>query len=96
LKKEDLYKHYALDSDLKTYHYRVLFLLMQHERTQSEICSELGISKQNLNKICRNLLSIGYILQGKMVGRNKYLKINPNPSIQVKGQLSIMDLHIKE
>jgi len=92
LKKEELYNLYAIDVHLKTYHYKVLFLLIQRDRTQSQICSELGISKQNLNKICKELLSIGYIFCSKVIGRNKYLKINPNPNVQVKGQVFITDV----
>jgi predicted transcriptional regulator len=92
MKKEDLYKQYAIDANLKTYHYKVLFLLMGKNRTQSEICSVLGISKQNLNKICRDLLSIGFISYGEVIGRNKYLKINSNPETQVIGQLTLKNI----
>lgn len=89
MKKEEIYQQYAYDTDLKTYHYKVLFLLLHKDRTQSEMCSELNISKQNINKICKDLLSIGYISYGEIIGRNKYLKINPNPSIQARGQLAM-------
>ena len=92
MKKEDLYKQYATDNILKTYHYKVLFLLMQKDRSQSEICSDLGISKQNLNKICKDLLSIGYLSYGEVKGRNKYLRINPNPNTQVIGQLTLKNI----
>ena len=91
MRKEDLYNLYATDKSLKTYHFKVLFLLMNNERTQTEICSELGMSKQNLNKICKTLLSIGYISFSRTIGRNKYLKINPNPIIQIKGQLHLSE-----
>jgi predicted transcriptional regulator len=92
MKKEDLYEIYATNSSLKTYHYKVLLLLMNNERTQSEMCSELGITKQNINKICKDLLSIGYISNGKTVGRNKYLHIDLCPNPQIKGQVMIKDL----
>jgi len=89
LKTIELCYQYATDPDLTTYHYRVLFLLMQCERTQAQICAELSYKKQNINKICKDLLSIDYISFGKVVGKNKYLKINSNPDIQAKGQIKM-------
>lgn len=89
MKKEEIFRQYAYDENLKTYHYKVLFLLLHKDRTQTEMCSELNICKQNINKICRDLLSIGYISYGEVVGRNKYLKINQSPILQAKGQLTM-------
>lgn len=81
-----------MDSNMKTYHYKVILLLMERPRTQTELCSELGMQKQNLNKICKDLISIGYLLHGDTIGRNIYLKINPNPDIQLIGQLSLKNV----
>lgn len=32
------------------------------------------------------------VIDGKLIGRNKYLTINHNPNIQLKGQISILDI----
>lgn len=84
--QKDLLYRYATDSNLKTYHYKVLFLLKTGDMTQANICKELGVSKQNLNKIIKELESIGYIKVHHEEGRNKYYQIDNNPNLQLKGQ----------
>lgn len=84
--KADLFYTLAI-CNLNTYHYKVLLLLMEKERTQKELSTELEVAKQNINKICKELLSMDLIYISKNIGKNKYLKINPNPKVQVKGQV---------
>lgn len=85
LKKEELFKMYAGDPNLTTYHYKVLFMLLYAKRTQSEIAAELNVDRQSINKVCKYLLNVGYIIVADVNGRNKLLDIHSNPNVQING-----------
>ena len=73
---------------LTTYHYKVLFLLMQKSMTQSQMSEELGVMRQNMNKVCKELESMNLITTERTEGRNRFLGINKNmKDVGVKGQL---------
>ena len=69
-----------------------MLLLGNTELTQVEMAEILGIAKQNVNKICKDLQSMDIIQKKRSVGRNIYWNLNPSPQIGVKGQLSIYDV----
>lgn len=74
--------------ELTTYHYKVLFLLMEKSMTQSQMAEELGVIRQNMNKVCRELESMNLIVTDRIEGRNKFLAINKSlKNVEVKGQL---------
>lgn len=89
MKKTELYELYA-SCKFTTYHYKILFLLLKNSYTQKEISNKLGVAKQNINKTCKELLSMDLIKVSKVIGNNKYLEINKNPKLQIKGQLKIL------
>lgn len=75
---------------LTTYHYKViLYLLGKKEATQSEMCKDFEVSKQNLNKVCKDLNSMNIIEIKRKEGRNIFWSLNPKPKFQVKGQLRL-------
>jgi hypothetical protein len=49
LKKGELFKLYANESNLITYHYNVLFLLLYVERAQLKIISELDTTRVTIH-----------------------------------------------
>lgn len=56
---------------LTTYHYKViLYLLGKKEATQSEMCKSFEVSKQNINKVCKELYSMDIIGVKRKEGRN--------------------------
>lgn len=78
---------------LTTYHYKViLYLLGKKESTQTEMCREFDVSKQNINKICKELSSMNIIEIKRKEGRNIFWCLNPSPKFQVKGQLKLEDI----
>ena len=88
---DSLCQIYAKSHELTTYHYRVLFLLMKNEMNQAQMTIELETTKQNINKVCKELLQMDLIYISCIEGRNKYYKINEKPCVQLKGQISIDD-----
>lgn len=80
----------ARHKDLTTYHYRIMLLLLERERTQSQISQELDINKQNINKACKDLESLGIIYVSRQEGQMKYLKVDVNlKKLEMKGQLKL-------
>lgn len=84
-------EHIAIKEELKTYHYKVLMLLITDSFTQSEVSNLLDVKKQNINKIFKELLDMGLIENCETIGRNKYFKaitdikkINSNIPGQIK------------
>ena len=60
--KPDILIKIAELKGLTTYHYKViLYLLGGKEATQSKMTRELKTSKQNINKICKELKSMDII-----------------------------------
>lgn len=56
MKQSQLYIKLAEQKGLTTYHYKVLFYLMgEKEATQTQISKGLDISKQNINKVFKDL-----------------------------------------
>lgn len=81
----------ALSDELTTYHYKVLFLLISRSMTQAQIAEELGVARQNVNRVCQELTSMNLILCERVEGRNKFLGINKNiKDIGVKGQIKFL------
>lgn len=77
---------------LTTYHYKViLYLLGKKESTQSEMSKEFEVSKQNINKVCKELSSMDIIQVKRKEGRNIFWSLNPNPTFQHKGQMRLED-----
>lgn len=90
--KSDVLVRLAELKGLTTYHYKViLYLLGKKEATQSEMCKDFEVSKQNLNKICKDLNSMNIIEVKRKEGRNIFWSLNQNPKFQVKGQLKLED-----
>ncbi|MFR1315137.1 MAG: helix-turn-helix domain-containing protein [Clostridium perfringens] len=84
-------EHIAVTEGLKTYHYKVLMLLITNRFTQSKVSNILEVKKQNINKIFKELLDMGLIENSETIGRNKYFKavtdikkINSNIPGQIK------------
>lgn len=90
MNKNELYNLYA-SCTFNSIHYKILFLLLAKPHTQKEISDELNIAKQSINRACKTLLSMDLIFVNNTIGRNKYLKINTNPKLQVKGQVNLFD-----
>lgn len=79
--------------ELTTYHYKViLYLLGKKEATQAEMTQELETSKQNINKVCKDLSSIDIIEIKRKEGRNIFWVLNLNPTFKAKGQLTLDDI----
>lgn len=77
---------------LTTYHYKViLYLLGKKESTQSEMSKKFEISKQNINKVCKELSSMDIIQVKRKEGRNIFWSLNSNPTFQHKGQMKLED-----
>lgn len=76
--KINLYKELAEIKGLTTYHYKViLYLLGCKEATQSEMSVAFGVSKQNINRVFKDLLSMDIIIKSRTEGRNIFWKLNP-------------------
>lgn len=90
MKQNELFVKLAEQEGLTTYHYKVILLLIgKKEATQSQIAQELGICKQNINKVFKDLSSIDIVLKSRVEGRNIFWKINPEPKFQIKGQIRL-------
>lgn len=61
---------------LNAYHYKIIIRLLDHEYTQAEIARNYKLQTTNINKYCRQLEQVNIVLTSKVVGRNKYLKLN--------------------
>lgn len=71
---------------LTTYHYKVImYLLGKKEATQSAMCKDFKVSKQNINKVCKYLHSMNIIEVKRKEGRNIFWSLNQNFKFQVKG-----------
>lgn len=88
--KINLYKELAEIKGLTTYHYKViLYLFGCKEVTQSEMSVAFGVSKQNINRVFKDLISMDIIVKSKTEGRNIFWKLNPSPKLQIKGQMNM-------
>lgn len=78
---------------LTTYHYKIIiYLLGKKEATQAEMTLELETSKQNINKVCKDLNSMNIIEVKRKEGRNIFWTLNPNPTFQAKGRMTLDDI----
>jgi len=85
--QSDNYVKLAEQKGLTTYHYKViLYLLGKKEATQSEMAHELETTKQNINKMCKELESMNVIEKKRIEGRNIFWILNPTPTFEIKGQ----------
>ena len=75
--------------DLTTYHYKVIFLLMSKEFSQSQIAEILNVKKQNICSVCRDLKTMGIIYESSRLGNSVYLVLNSQPQVQAKGQMDL-------
>lgn len=90
MKQNKLLIMLAEQKGLTTYHYKViLYLIGKKEMTQSQICKDLDVSKQNINKVFKELHSMDIIIKSGVEGRNIYWKMNPKPVLQAKGQIRL-------
>ena len=88
--KSEVIKELAELKGLTTYHYKViLYLMSEKESTQVKIAESLGVKRQNINKVFKDLDSMNIIETSRVEGKNIYWKLNTNPKLQVKGQLKI-------
>ena len=88
--KSNVIKELAELKGLTTYHYKViLYLMSEKESTQVKIAESLGVKRQNINKVFKDLDSMNIIETSRVEGKNIYWKLNTNPKLQVKGQLKI-------
>ncbi|MEG2338160.1 MAG: helix-turn-helix domain-containing protein [Clostridium sp.] len=74
MKISSQYLGYIALKELTTYHYKTLLILVDKPQTQSMICDILGVHKQNLNKIMRELEQLGFVEVDRVEGRNKFYK----------------------
>lgn len=75
---------------LTTYHYKVILqLLCLSELTQSQVAENLGVRKQNMNKIFKDLSSLDIIKINRTEGKNIFWSLNPNPRFEIKGQIKL-------
>ncbi|WP_299997657.1 hypothetical protein [uncultured Clostridium sp.] len=63
-----------------------LLITLEKVMMQSQICELLLIKKQNINKIVKELLQMGYIKVHHIEGRNKYLTISWAILIEKNGE----------
>lgn len=68
------YLEYIALRELTTYHYKTLLILVDKPQTQSMISDVLGVKKQNLNKIMRELEQAGFVEVDRVEGRNKFYR----------------------
>lgn len=91
--KSDILIKSAELKGLTTYHYKIiLYLLGKKEATQAEMTQELETSKQNINKVCKELNSMNIIEIKRKEGRNMFWTLNQNPTFQAKGQMKLDDI----
>lgn len=88
MKSKERFELYAT-LNLTTYHYKVILLLMSKEFTQSQIANILNVKKQNIYSVCRDLRSMDIVYEGSRVGNSVYLTLNPQPKVQLKGQINL-------
>lgn len=75
---------------LTTYHYKViLYLMCEKEATQTQIATALDVKKQNIYKVFKDLKSMDIIVFSRNEGKNSYWKLNPSPTLQIKGQMKL-------
>ncbi|WP_300347587.1 winged helix-turn-helix domain-containing protein [Clostridium sp.] len=86
------FEHIANIKELGKYHYKVLLLLKSKDYTQSEIKSLLGLKKQNVNRVFRELEKLGLIEVKEMKGSSKYYKLVDikNLELNIIGQIKII------
>lgn len=89
MKTTELYKLYAT-SQLSKLQYKILLLLLEKERHQKDLSTELNYPKQNINKACKELISMNLISISEQIGQIKILTINTAPIVQIKGQLTLL------
>ena len=63
---------------------------MSKELTQSQIATILNAKKQNIYSVCRDLKSMDIIQEYSRIGNNIYLTLNPQPQVQLKGQMNLL------
>ncbi|MGG5460819.1 winged helix-turn-helix domain-containing protein [Clostridium sp. B9] len=69
------FEHIANIKELGKYHYKVLLLLISEDYTQSDIKNLLGLKKQNVNRVFRELEKLGLIEIKEIKGSNKYYRL---------------------
>lgn len=69
------YLKYIAEQELGAYHYRTLLMLLERPQTQTMVGDRLGLIKQNMNKIARDLERGGYIVVDRIEGRNKFFRV---------------------
>ena len=76
--------------ELKTYHYKViLYLDGVGAATQSQMSEYFGTTKQRISVICIELKSMDIIKINRKEGRNVFWELNPEPKLQIKGQVKM-------
>lgn len=92
MKKLINYLTYIAEQDLGTYHYKMVLMLLEHPQTQTMIADKLGIAKQNMNKVAKDLESSGYIVIDRIEGRNKFFRVVTDIGVlqkALKGQMKL-------
>ena len=76
--------------ELKNYHYKIiLYLDGVGTATQSQMSEYLGATKQRISVICIELQSMDIIKVNRKEGRNIFWELNPEPKLQIKGQVKM-------
>lgn len=86
------YLNHIAEQELGTYHYKMLLMLLERPQTQTMVADKLGIAKQNINKVARDLEQGGYITTDRVEGRNKFLKVITDVEVlqkTLKGQIKL-------
>lgn len=92
------YLEYIAMQDLKRYHLKTLLLLLKQPSTQTIIGEKLNVSRQNMNKIFKELEQGGYIRVFKVEGKNKFYEVILDVDklrTTLKGQLRFENGYIK-
>jgi predicted transcriptional regulator len=70
------YLQYIALLDLKTYHYKILLLLIDKAYNQAQISKQLNIKKQNIHKYFKELELLYLIRVERTEGKNKFYRTN--------------------
>lgn len=92
MKKLGNYLNYIAEQDLGAYQYKTLLMLLECPQTQTMIGDRLGIIKQNMNKIAKDLEQRGYIVVDRVEGRNKFFRAVTDIEVlqkAMKGQIKL-------
>lgn len=76
--------------NLTALHYKIiLYLDGIKESTQTQMGKAFGTRNQYVNKLCKELESMDIIRIKRIEGRNIYWALNPNPNLQIEGQVKM-------